>query len=32
MVIWRTIYSDVIEIDNINNIDLKNECIDNLTD
>ncbi len=32
MLIWRTIYSNIIEIDNISNIDLKNEYIDNLTD
>lgn len=32
MLIWRTISSNVIEIANINDLDLKNEYIDNLTD
>jgi len=32
MIIWRTIYGNIIEIANINNLDLKNEYIDNLTD
>lgn len=32
MLIWRTIYSNIIEIANINNLALKNEYIDNLTD
>lgn len=32
MLIWRTIYSNIIEIANIKNLDLKNEYIDNLTD
>lgn len=32
MLIWRTIYSNIIEIVNINNLALKNEYIDNLTD
>ncbi|WFD11290.1 TetR/AcrR family transcriptional regulator [Tepidibacter hydrothermalis] len=32
MLIWRTIYSNIIEIANMNNLELKNEYIDNLTD
>ncbi|MCM1988783.1 TetR/AcrR family transcriptional regulator [Oceanirhabdus seepicola] len=32
MLIWRTISSNNIEIANINNLDLKKEYIDNLTD
>jgi len=32
MLIWRTVYSNIIEIVDINNVDLKNEYIDNLTD
>lgn len=32
MLIWRTVYSNIIEIAKINNIDLKNQYIDNLTD
>ncbi|HSQ87676.1 TetR/AcrR family transcriptional regulator [Romboutsia sp.] len=31
MIIWRTISSNIIEIDNINDLELKNEYIDNLT-
>ena len=32
MIIWRTVYSNIIEIANINDLELKNEYIDNLTD
>ena len=32
MIIWRTISSNIIQIDNINDLELKNEYIDNLTD
>lgn len=32
MLIWRTIYINIIEIDNMDNLDLKNEYICNLTD
>ncbi|MCY6370713.1 TetR/AcrR family transcriptional regulator [Clostridium ganghwense] len=32
MLIWRTIYGNILEIATINNLDLKKEYIDNLTD